>query len=120
MACAAEHVRFNFIAVMTATAMVQSRDGAPGDGTPLAMGVAAALMPSLPDLLEPALHPNHRKFFHSVTFVLLIAQGMRHAYKWETQNEWERIARALMLAGGAAYLAHLARDAFTSKSLPLI
>ncbi len=120
MACAAEHAQFNFFAVMTATAIVQSRDGAANDGTPLAMGAAAALMPSLPDVLEPAVNPNHRKFFHSVVFALLIGQGMHKAYKWDAKSDWERIVRVLLLAGGAAYLAHLARDAFTAKSLPLI
>lgn len=120
MACAAEHAQFNFIAVMTATTIVRSRDGAPGDETPFVMGAAAALMPSLPDLLEPAIHPNHRKFFHSVAAALLVAHGIHKAYKWDAQSGWERVGRALILAGGAAYLAHLARDAFTAKSLPLI
>lgn len=120
MACAAEHAQFNFIAVSTATAIVRSREGTSNDGTPILMGAAAALLPSLPDLLEPALHPNHRKFFHSVTVAVVIGHGMHNAYKWETKNDWERIIRSLVLIGGAAYLAHLARDALTAKSLPLI
>lgn len=120
MACAAEHAQFNFLAVMAASAVVKSKNGEPVDGKVVAMGAAAALMPSLPDLLEPAVHPNHRKFFHSVTLAVVIACGMHRAYKWDAQGERERLARALLLVGGAAYLAHLARDALTAKSLPLV
>jgi len=120
MACAAEHATFNFFAVMAATATVQHQEGQPIDGSALAMGSAAALLPSLPDLLEPAVHPNHRRFFHSVTFAASMAYAMRKAYKWEAQEPWEKFARIAVLVGGAAYLAHLARDAFTAKSLPLI
>jgi membrane-bound metal-dependent hydrolase YbcI (DUF457 family) len=120
MACAAEHASFNFFAVMVATARVQHQEGRPIDETAIAMGTAAACLPSLPDILEPALHPNHRRFFHSITLALAIGYGMRRAYKWKTSHAWERFARVVLLVGGAAYLAHLARDAFTAKSLPLI
>lgn len=84
------------------------------------MGTAAALLPSLPDVLEPAVHPNHRRFFHSVTFAVAVGCAMRRAHKWETQDPRGQLARVAVLAGGAAYLAHLVRDAFTAKSLPLI
>ena len=120
MACAAEHATFNFFAVTAAAARVQHQEGRPVDGTAIAMGVAAACLPSLPDILEPALHPNHRQFFHSIGFALVVGHGMRRVYKWETNNAWERFARGVLLVGGAAYLSHLVRDAFTAKSLPLI
>jgi len=45
---------------------------------------------------------------------------LHRAYKWEVKDDWERLLRLVMLAGGAAYLGHLARDAFTAKSLPLV
>lgn len=120
MACAAEHAAFNFVAVMTATAAVQQHNGRPVEGSALAMGTAAALLPSLPDVLEPAINPNHRRFFHSVTFAIAVGYGLHRAYKWEAQEPWEQLARMAALVAGAAYLAHLARDAFTAKSLPLI
>ncbi|MCO5120018.1 MAG: metal-dependent hydrolase [Burkholderiaceae bacterium] len=120
MACAAEHATFNFFAVTAVTTIVQKKKGHPADASAPAMGAAAACLPSLPDWLEPAVHPNHRSFFHSVTFATLVAYAMYRAYKWETQEPWERVARIVLLTGGAAYLAHLARDAFTPKSLPLI
>ena len=120
MACAAEHATFNLIAVTAATALVQHQEGSPVDGAALAMGAAAACLPSLPDWVEPAVHPNHRRFFHSVAFGAGIAYAMRRAYMWETEEPWQRVARLAILVGGAAYLAHLVRDAFTAKSLPLI
>ena len=55
-----------------------------------------------------------------IAFALAVAYGMRRAYKWEANDAWERFARGVLLVGGAAYLAHLARDALTAKSLPLI
>lgn len=118
MACAAEHAAFNFVAVLTATAAVQHHNGRPVEGSALAMGTAAALLPSLPDVLEPAIHPNHRRFFHSIAFAMAVGYGLHRAYKWDAQEPWEKLARVAALVAGAAYLAHLARDAFTAKSLP--
>lgn len=120
MACAAQHSTFNFFAVAAATAVVRQRECRPVDGTSLAMGLAAAALPSLPDYIEPALHPNHRKFFHSLAFVAGLAYAMREVYGWQAEGERERLARALLLAAGAAYLGHLALDALSAKSLPLI
>jgi inner membrane protein len=120
VACAAEHATFNFLSVMAASAAVQHQEGRPIDGSAMAMGAAAACLPSLPDFLEPALHPNHRQFFHSVTFAAGIAYVMHRVYQWEAQEPLEKFARLAMLVGGSAYLAHLARDAFTAKSLPVI
>jgi inner membrane protein len=120
MACAAEHATFNFVAVTAACAAVQAREGRPVDGAAVAMGAEAACLPSLPDVLEPALHPNHRRFFHSVAFGLAVGYGVRRVYLWETWTDWDRLVRAALLVGGAAYLGHLARDAFTAKSLPLV
>lgn len=120
MACAIEHAQFNFFVVAAGCAVVQHREGRPVDGTSVAMGAAAACLPSLPDWFEPALHPNHRKFFHSLVVVAGLTYGMHRLYKWETQDELQRLIRVVGLVAGAAYLAHLARDAFTAKSLPLV
>lgn len=120
MACATEHAAFNLVSVAAACATVQYREGRPVDGTAVAMGAAAACFPSLPDVLEPALHPNHRQFFHSIAFALAVACGIRRVYMWKTQTDCDRLVRAALLVGGAAYLGHLARDAFTAKGLPLL
>lgn len=120
MSCAPEHARFNFLAVTAATAIVQQREGRPVDGTALAMGLAASALPSLPDLLEPATNPNHRRFFHSMVFMAGLVHAMHRAYRWEAEEDWEKLTRAVLLVGGAAYLGHLALDAMSPKSLPLI
>jgi len=120
MASAIEHAQFNFAAVACACAAVRSREGKPLDATPVAMGAAAACLPSLPDILEPAIHPNHRKFFHSVAMFAAVGWAIHRMYVWETEDEGQRLIRAIGLVVGAAYLAHLTRDAFTAKSLPMI
>ena len=120
MACAIEHAQFNFIAVACACAIVRDRERQPVDATPIAVGAAAACLPSLPDVLEPALHPNHRKFFHSVALFAGLGYGLHRLYKWEAEDDLQRLLRVAGLLAGAAYLAHLTRDAFTAKSLPLI
>lgn len=120
MARAAEHSAFNFLAVAASTAAVKLQEGKPVDGAAIAMGAAAACFPSLPDILEPALHPNHRKIFHNLTMAFAVARLTHHAYKWEPQGGWEPPRRIAFLVGGSAYLARLARDAFTVKSLPLV
>lgn len=120
MACVNEHRLFNLLAVSAASAIVEGQNGRAPTAAALAMGLAAACLPSLPDILEPALHPNHRKFFHSWAVVGLLGCGMYRLYDWQPEDGWDRSIRVAGLALGAAYLAHLARDAFTTKSLPLI
>lgn len=119
MACATEHSGFNFVLVSLASAIAEASQGRPVFATSLAMGLASACFPSLPDVLEPALHPNHRKFFHSLAFAGLLGYGVYHLYGWQPEDAWHQLVRAAGLVLGAAYLAHLARDAFTAKSLPL-
>jgi inner membrane protein len=87
---------------------------------PLLDGAAGALLTSLPDKLEPAIHPNHRQFFHSVVFAAGVGYATYQAYKWQPTNDWEQILRWLVIIGGVAYLTHLALDACTAKSLPLV
>jgi membrane-bound metal-dependent hydrolase YbcI (DUF457 family) len=87
---------------------------------PLIGAGLAALVTNLPDLLEPALHPHHRQFFHSVVFVGLIGLAGYKLYTWEPNDDWERVLRFLLLVGCGAVLVHLAMDALTKRSLPLV
>lgn len=118
MACAAQHAGFNLIAGTLVGMAAQHNDGEPMDAKPLGLGLAAAAFPSLPDLVEPALHPNHRKFFHSISFAVALAYGLHRAYRWTPESELEQLMRLAMLVGGTAYLGHLALDALSAKSLP--
>lgn len=78
-----------------------------------AAGGAAAL---LPDILEPANSPNHRKFFHSVMAAGLVVYAMsgRHT------DGWSQPARKILMAVGIGYLSHLALDCTTPRSISLI
>ena len=88
---------------------------------PAAAIPVGAFLGRLPDMIEPALrHPNHRQFFHSITALCALGIGMHKAYHWEPQDKFKKTIRGILLVGGAAYLSHLALDAITKRSLPLI
>lgn len=107
------------IAVGTTTALLLDFDD-----RDLAKSVAAgglAYFPgTLPDIIEPATSPNHRQFFHSYAFLGLLGTGMYKAYKWETENEWQKLTRFSLLVTGGAYATHLLMDSSTPKGLPVI
>ncbi len=77
---------------------------------------AGAAIAALPDLLEPAYHPNHRSLFHSVCCGGALAYGAfgEHSERWRDED------RHAARVGTLAYLSHLLLDAGTPKSLPLI
>lgn len=84
--------------------------------------IASALahfMGTLPDLLEPATNPNHRQFFHSLTFLGLVGTGMYKLYQWEAEDELDKLIRFALLAAGGAYVTHLLMDSTTPKGLPV-
>ena len=87
---------------------------------PIAGAGLAALLTNLPDILEPALHPNHRQFFHSLAFAALIGAGWKSVYDWKPATDDGRLWRRVIMIGAGAYLCHLALDATTVKSLPLL
>jgi len=87
---------------------------------PIGGALLAAMCTNLPDKLEPAIHPHHRQFFHSVAFAALIGGGMYKLYQWETKTERERLMKFCLLVAGGSYLIHLATDACTRRSLPLL
>lgn len=74
----------------------------------------------LPDRLEPAIHPNHRQFFHSWAFAGMLGIAAHRAYHWETDNKFDEAVRFAILVGIGAYTVHLLLDASTPKSLPII
>ncbi|MGB2256314.1 MAG: metal-dependent hydrolase [Spongiibacter marinus] len=80
-----------------------------------------AYLGKLPDMIEPSLgNPHHRQFFHSLTVLGLLGVGMHKVYRWDPQDNVKQLLRGLLLLGGAAYLSHLALDALTSRSLPIL
>jgi membrane-bound metal-dependent hydrolase YbcI (DUF457 family) len=87
---------------------------------PVVSTVLAGILGTLPDKIEPALHPHHRQFYHSVTLGVGVWWLGRQVYKWRPESELGEIARFLLLVAGGAYLSHLALDALTKRSLPLV
>jgi len=79
-----------------------------------------AFFGKLPDIIEPAYHPNHRQFFHSAVTFSAIGIGLYKVYHWEPNSGFEKIIRGIMLIGGFAYLSHLVCDSATPKGLPLL
>jgi inner membrane protein len=69
----------------------------------------------LPDLLEPAIHPNHRRFFHSYAATALLAHANHHVSR-NTQIPAETRAAIHLISLG--FFSHLAADAHTPKGLP--
>ena len=81
-----------------------------------AYGAAGGVIGLIPDLIEPAVTPDHRGFFHSVgcgTAVLYATHGP-HARSWSHEQK----AAAQLL--GLCYLSHLAADATTPNGIGLL
>ncbi len=87
---------------------------------PLIGAILAAGLTKLPDMLEPATHPNHRQFFHSVAFAGMLGIVTHKVYCWQPDNPPDETVRFLLLVCASAYFIHLLLDAGTPKSLPLI
>jgi inner membrane protein len=83
----------------------------------LTLGGAGALVACLPDILEPALHPRHRAFFHSVACNGGRALGLRHLARHRHLTPQQKI---ILMALGCSYLSHPLIDATTPMGLPLI
>lgn len=81
---------------------------------------AGMVLGKLPDLLEPATSPNHRKFCHSVAVLGLVGYGVKKTYEWEPESGFEKFLRGALLVGGACYAVHLLADATTPRSLPVM
>ncbi len=83
-------------------------------GADLSLGALGGL---LPDILEPAIHPRHRKFFHSFAFLIITGVGVW--YLWERTNifKWIKWPVTILAVGVGV---HLLMDSRTSSSLPLV
>jgi membrane-bound metal-dependent hydrolase YbcI (DUF457 family) len=114
----------------------------------LGAGLSGVVGAFLPDIIEPATSPNHRSFFHSVTF-MGVAGPLVWSRVWHIRDEQVRIAEECELRANAmwdgpektswklkallhrflagvlpglilGYASHLAADATTPKGLPFL
>jgi inner membrane protein len=86
-------------------------------GKVVGSALVGALAALAPDLLEPALNPHHRKFFHSITALALLGYGNYRAIRSTTLSSDLKIAILVAFAG---YASHIVMDSVTPRSLPLI
>ena len=120
MSNGATHIATSGLGVFACSATQEYLENGEVSWKPFALAGLAAKTAKLPDMIEPALHPNHRQFFHSLGFAGLLGYGMYELYKWETEDELEKLLRLAGLAIGGSYLIHLLCDARTPKGLPII
>ena len=71
----------------------------------------------LPDLLEPAYHPGHRDFFHSVGFSALAAVGVKKLY---TNPRVSPVVKLVAKTAVAGYASHVLMDGGTPAGVPMI
>lgn len=119
MPCGTTHRFINFIATASYLAS-RPEDQQKGLAHPLVGGTVSALLASLPDVIEPAIHPHHRQFFHSVAFAGLVGYGLHRAYHSKPDTDGQELLRIAALFVGSAYLLHLAADLFTARSIPIL
>lgn len=70
----------------------------------------------IPDALEPAIHPRHRKFFHSIFFIVIIGIAIYYLFKSDDLND---ILKWSLTAFAIAIIAHIMLDGFTPAGLPI-
>lgn len=110
------------VAALATGVVIFNKEAKEGNHTlaPIGGSALAALCTNLPDILEPAIHPHHRQFFHSIAFAAMIGGGMYKLHQWKPQTEGEKFLKFCLMIAGSAYLIHLATDACTKRSLPLL
>jgi membrane-bound metal-dependent hydrolase YbcI (DUF457 family) len=81
---------------------------------------SAVAASKLPDVLEPAIHSHHRKFFHSFVVLFGAAAAAVWLWHWRPETAEARRWRAVMLGALIGYSSHLGMDAMTPRCLPLV
>lgn len=117
MACGATHALAGAMAGSAVFCSDKENDSLAGMAAAWSLGTMGG---KIPDWLEPALHPNHRKFFHSLLFAAGVMYAGYKVYEWEPETDGQKILRFVMLTLAAGYLSHLLLDSLTPKSLPII
>ena len=85
--------------------------------TSFAGGAIGAVAGLLPDILEPATSPNHRKIFHSTLTVIGLGMGLAHV---QSTTKFGKEEKQVITTAGICYLSHLVLDSNTPAGLPLL
>jgi inner membrane protein len=85
----------------------------------LTFSFAGVLSSVAPDMLEPALNPNHRQFCHSFTAGILLLNGSTKTCSY-TNDKIEEPTKILMACIFNGYLTHLFLDGCTPMGLPAL
>jgi inner membrane protein len=88
-------------------------------GEMLMCAALSTVAATVPDVIEPALHPHHRSFAHSFVTaagLLRIAVGFCDP----NNSDWDPWQKTLWASATAGYLSHLAADGCTPRGLPLL
>ena len=67
---------------------------------PLLGGAAAVVFTNLPDFIEPATSPNHRAFFHSITFAAHLCAGLHRVHQWDPSSNRDAVLKRLLQVAG--------------------
>jgi membrane-bound metal-dependent hydrolase YbcI (DUF457 family) len=78
---------------------------------------AGFFIASLPDWIEPSKgNPNHRQFFHSVSFVALLVGLQRSDWLNAQSDSFQAVVRAVIFQ----YLVHVGADSLSKRGIPLV
>lgn len=87
---------------------------------PAVAGRISTNLGKLPDISESVLrNPHHRQLFHSVYFLSLATEGVKKINERQPRDDFEKALRGSLLIGDAD-ITHLALNALTTCSLPLL
>ena len=86
-------------------------------GELLLAGGGGAVVGLLPDVFEPATHPNHRSTLHSYACAGLLSYGTKCLWENPAVGGDQKMQWTICCL---SYLSHLIADGQTPKGLPLI
>jgi len=135
MPCGNAHLTINAISFIPAYNMlIEDKSGDNSNNKIIELltaGVGVMSTAKLPDKIEPAIHPNHRDFYHSIAFAIIVGIIGFAAWKDLQQRRDQRGAKGIfditpkelldvfIIGGAVGYITHLVADGFTPKGLPL-
>jgi len=118
MANAGVHLATSSLAAALAASHDAQEDQKDGLTMPTILG--GAFGGRLPDMLEPAVHPNHRGLLHSIAALGIAAWTVRELWLWQPTEPLQKTLRAVLIGIAVGYGTHLLVDSATPKSIPLI